>query len=269
MKEKKVQAPVSDSVIGEIYETTDYSKFRVIIGNRKVEPSRVKNIVNSIQAVGFRMVPIVVNKKMEVIDGQGRLAALRELGMPVYYIIDHDAGIEECQWLNIGCKNWNIRDFINCYAACGDDNYIALLSLYDEYSKEVGVDTVLAVADAAYTNHVNDVVKIRQFKMKITVSEAAKRLDYLKRFTAKVEAAGGRVREMYSAILFASDVEGVDRDRLAEKFSELDIVKERGLRGSILGDLQLLEELYNYRLGNSSRLYFAHEWQVRGGGEGR
>lgn len=269
MKEKKVQAPVSDSVIGEIYETTDYSKFRVIIGNRKVEPSRVKNIVTSIHAVGYRMVPIVVNKQMEVIDGQGRLAALRELGMPVYYIIDKDASIEECQWLNIGCKNWNIRDFINSHAERGNDDYIALLSLYDEYYKEVGVDTVLTVADASYTNHVTDDVKRGIFKMKTTLSEAAERLEYLKRFTAKVDAAGGRGREMYSAILFASDVRNVDRERLAEKFSEIDIVKERGLRGSILGNLQLLEDLYNYRLGANSRLYFAHEWQVRMNGEGR
>lgn len=64
-----------DKKTTNVYETTNYSKFKKMLDNREVSPNRVQKIVKSIDQVGYVMSPIIVNEKMEVIDGQGRLAA--------------------------------------------------------------------------------------------------------------------------------------------------------------------------------------------------
>ena len=81
----------------EILTTTDYSIFKTLEGNRAVKDHRVDKIVKSICNIGYVTSPILVNEKMEVIDGQGRLQALERLGMPVEYIIHEGVGIEECR----------------------------------------------------------------------------------------------------------------------------------------------------------------------------
>ncbi len=119
--------------VGKIYETTDYSIFKHLLGNRAVKPSRVKKIKKSIMAVGYVNNPIVVNKKMEIIDGQGRFQALMELGLPIRYVIDENAGIKECRALNMGQTNWNTNDWINLYAEEGNENYINLKEIISEF----------------------------------------------------------------------------------------------------------------------------------------
>jgi hypothetical protein len=119
--------------VGRIYETTDYSVFKYLLGNRAVKPARVKKIKKSIIEVGYVNNPIVVNRKMEIIDGQGRFQALMELGLPIRYVIDENAGIKECRALNMGQTNWNTNDWINFYAENGNDNYIRFRAITEEF----------------------------------------------------------------------------------------------------------------------------------------
>ena len=63
----------------EIFRTNKYEIFKQLKGNREVSPKRISKIINSIKEVGYIINPIIVNEKMEVIDGQGRLEALRIL----------------------------------------------------------------------------------------------------------------------------------------------------------------------------------------------
>lgn len=100
-----------DNVIGQIYQTTDYSKFKRLKGNRDVK--NAKKIVDSINDVGYVLSPILVNEKMEVIDGQNRLDALVKLDMPVVYMMQEGIGRKECQALNINQTNWTTEQFIH------------------------------------------------------------------------------------------------------------------------------------------------------------
>ena len=65
-----------------IKSTTDYNKFRKLNGNRPVRPNHVKRIVESMQK---QLLPtfIEVNEHYEIIDGQHRIEALKELELPV------------------------------------------------------------------------------------------------------------------------------------------------------------------------------------------
>ena len=85
--------------IAVVYEEDDYSVFKRLEGNRTVLSNRLKNLIESFRG-GEILNPIVVNKNMEIIDGQGRFEARRTLGLPIVYVIDPDATIEDCRRIN-------------------------------------------------------------------------------------------------------------------------------------------------------------------------
>ena len=136
----------------KIYETTDYSAFKILKENRSITPGREKKIVSSIARYGFRFQPILCNEKLEVIDGQGRLKACEALGIPVLFIIDPAADINVCREMNSSMTNWTIEDYIISYAQEGLPEYVTVAELIAKYSqKGVNTRTVLNVATTSVT----------------------------------------------------------------------------------------------------------------------
>ena len=70
--------------------------------------------------------PILVNERMEVIDGQHRLMAAKEAESFVYYIIVNGYSLNEVHTLNLNQKNWSKKDFMEGYANMGVESYIKL-----------------------------------------------------------------------------------------------------------------------------------------------
>lgn len=112
----------------KVYMTTDYKKFKRLLGNRDVSEQRIKRIIESIQQIGFLNSAIIVNERMEVIDGQARLEALKRLKLPVYYCSHNGAGINECLLLNQKQKNWSCDDYCKSYMEQGNENYHKLMA---------------------------------------------------------------------------------------------------------------------------------------------
>ena len=127
--------------VNTVFRTNEYGKFRKLDGNRSVTDGRVAKIRKSIETVGYIQSPLVVNEKFEVIDGQGRLEALKQLGLPVDYIIVTGAGLQECIALNINLKNWTLMDYVDSYAFTGNTSYQYLKNLHSEFHKwfELGI----------------------------------------------------------------------------------------------------------------------------------
>lgn len=116
-----------------MYKTTDYSIFRNVLGNRQVRPERVKKILDSIHKIGAQPIPLIVNEHFEIIDGQGRLEALRQENLPVYFIIREGLTIDSCITMNINSTPWNTMDYIECYADLNIPSFIRYLELYNKY----------------------------------------------------------------------------------------------------------------------------------------
>ena len=114
----------------EIHETTDYTIFKTLKGNRDVKS--VNKIIESIGEVGYIPSPLCCNENMEVIDGQNRLAALKRLELPVHYYIVRGIGIREARQMDIGRKNWKSLDYVNSYADTGNENFIRFRNLMNE-----------------------------------------------------------------------------------------------------------------------------------------
>ena len=72
------------------YETKNYDQFKTLEGNRSIDQKNVNNIEQNMREHGVLPTVIIVNEKMEVIDGQHRIEALKRLHEPVRCEASHD-----------------------------------------------------------------------------------------------------------------------------------------------------------------------------------
>ena len=242
---------------GIIYRTDNYKLFKKLQGNRQVPKSRVDKIKRSISNVGYVKSPIIVNEKMEVIDGQGRLEALKQMQLPVDYIVVNGAGIAECRSMNINQSNWVIMDFVQSYADNGNVSYKYLLNLMRAY-KGIGIIAVNnAITGLSSTN--NNAIKNGEFVCtEDDYNNAVKILENEKSFQHIVRKMKGRVDYIYIAIGFCYQHSGVDNERLYEKFSEN---YERFLPpANIEQALDEISKIYNERL-RGPKLYLSTDYK--------
>ena len=129
---------MTDQVVASVRVTKDYGAFRILEGNRSIEKSRVKKIHDSIVNNGYIHSPIIVNEKMEIIDGQGRFEALKKLELPIEYMVFDGLTINDCIVLNVYHTDWSVMDYIESHADRGNMNYKFLMHLLSKY-KDLGI----------------------------------------------------------------------------------------------------------------------------------
>lgn len=111
----------------EIFETMDYDLFKFKEYNRKIHKNHVDKLVFSLQRSNdLNLYPIVVDSKMEVVDGQHRLVAARKMGIPVFYVIDDDYDPEKVIQINTTQMKWSLEDYLNFWMNKGKEDYIKL-----------------------------------------------------------------------------------------------------------------------------------------------
>lgn len=120
--------PYGHEAIAMLYITYEYDDFKEYTGNRPVDPLHLARLLKSF-AKKHLIVPVIVNEKFEVIDGQHRIEAARVLNKPVYYIINQGYGSEEMQMLNLNNKTWGPKEFGNYYRKKGLKPY----KIYNEF----------------------------------------------------------------------------------------------------------------------------------------
>lgn len=128
-----------------IQQTKDYDKFKVLEGNRGVTPGHVARIIASIEEHGnmTNATPILVNERMEIVDGQHRFEALKQLDEPIFYTMVTGTGVEDARTMNITQKSWAMRDYAYSWAASGNKLYQKFVNLYEEYQDVVHMGTLL------------------------------------------------------------------------------------------------------------------------------
>lgn len=118
--------------VNTVYKTSDLSIFKNIGGNRVPNIQHVKRLADSIRVYGMKCNPILVNDKLEVIDGQHRLMAAKECQSFVYYIVVDGYSLKEIHTLNLNQKNWSKKDFMEGYANIGVESYIKLKAFIEK-----------------------------------------------------------------------------------------------------------------------------------------
>lgn len=77
--------------------------------------------------------PILVNEKMQVIDGNHRLEAAKQLDLEVYFQVISGADSDTMILLNTAQKKWSFSDYVNFYACQGKKPYLILADLSKKY----------------------------------------------------------------------------------------------------------------------------------------
>lgn len=119
-------------VVNQVNQTNDYSIFKSLEGNRKVNELHVKRLKKSFEKE-YLFSPIIVNEKFEIIDGQHRFKAAKEMQLPINYTVVHGYDLKEVQTLNANSKNWNKLDYLNAYCDLGYESYIQMRQFMRDY----------------------------------------------------------------------------------------------------------------------------------------
>ena len=240
----------------KVNRTNDYSIFRRLEANRDVRNSSVKKIIRSIEKVGAIPNPLVVNEKMEIIDGQNRLEALKTLSLPVYYIIIPGLTVEHCRAMNINQSNWALMDYIKSYAEEGNENYANFLDLYKRFN-ELGLTTVFCAVTGLFGLD-NGRLKSGTLQCdKEIYNRAFEALDYCMGFTDAVIRTDGRRDLLYVCLIFCYWNKDVDKKRLKDRF--LAGYKTLTPTAKIDQTLEEISGIYNIHL-KENRIYLKTDY---------
>lgn len=119
----------------KIQQTENYSLFKRIKGNRTINKAQVKKLVDSFgedPSLAIS-VPIVVNEKFEIIDGQHRFQALKKLNLPISYQKIKGLDLKSVQIVNSSTKVWSPMDFAKSFSELGNKHYKSYIEFKNKY----------------------------------------------------------------------------------------------------------------------------------------
>lgn len=233
-----------------IKSSYNYDQFSFLPGNRELKPAHIRTLRESIkQNAGLgRYRPILVNHKMQIIDGQHTFKAREQENLPIYYLELPEGSLEDVQRLNSNAKNWSPVDYAQSYADLGNDNYAFYLELRAQF-------------------HLNHDVLLRYISLDLPISgEMFKKGQLMaanrerSRELAEMLSQVGHyyprynIRSFALAFLQVSKEDGYDHRRMIDKLK---------LRGDTIADVGTrelyiveLENVYNWKCQNGNKLRF-------------
>ena len=117
------------------YVTNNYDQFVFLKTNRT--PIICKNLVQSIQEKNLLNEEVIkVTPKMEVLDGQHRLLAAKELNLSIYYRISNNITIDDIPRLQIS-RPWTLEDHLNANVEKGNEEYKFIKYLGEKYGIQI------------------------------------------------------------------------------------------------------------------------------------
>jgi hypothetical protein len=117
-----------------IQTTYNYGQFKQCVGNRDLNESHLRKLKQSMIENPLQTF-IIVNERYEVIDGQHRLKASQELGLPINYIVVYGYGVKEVSILNTNHNNWKKNNYLQTYCDLGYENYIQFQKFQKDFPK--------------------------------------------------------------------------------------------------------------------------------------
>lgn len=106
-----------------VYQTTNYDTLVTMAGNRRINQPNFRRLKVSMEKRQL-FSPILVNERMQIIDGQHRFLCCQELKLPVFYIVVPNYGLEEVQILNTNTANWTKMDYLKSFCDLKNYEYI-------------------------------------------------------------------------------------------------------------------------------------------------
>jgi hypothetical protein len=230
----------------QIHFTYDYDQFKFIKGNRNVKQSHVKSLIESMK-IEYLKIPIDVNEKMEIIDGQHRYMAIKELQLPLFYIVRHGWGIKEMQMCNMNKIKWSGTDEMDSQCELNNINYIRIKRLMEKYNINI-------VTARLCMNHKKSVASFMHGQW-IATSEDYDRACVIAEFLNAVKSKYGIDTSRYALVAAISKLYDNPNFNLKHFEKKLNIVHNRFYPVLTVDEqIEQIETLYNYRNQNKVNL---------------
>lgn len=234
----------------KIEKTTNYGMFKRLKGNRPINESNLGALIISMKE-NFLIKPIDVNENFEIIDGEHRKEASKQLGLPVYYVVHKGWGLKEAQILNSTQKKWSLEEFLESYILLDKKEYIDFKNFINEYQFNFTVSHALLEG----TNSRLGGKAIKKFKDGLF---KIKDLDSSQRNAEKLLM----IKPFYAGYDRSSFIWAILKSIEVSEFDFSDFLSKLRYQSAKLNDctttkqyLMLIEEIYNYKRKDKIRLF--------------
>lgn len=233
-----------------VLETTDYSMFKKLSGNRLKNKLHIQKLVDSFEAHPALMQarPVIVNDKYEVIDGQHSLEAAEAAKIPVFYIVIPGISLEETRLLNSTQRRWSLKDYAISWQSERPDIRIAL-ELHEQFGVALSKIGLLARKGTAGTGGGSSVSKMQDGTFKIEdLPRLINLLQMLEDFSGNTEKWNKDSFVIAFNKMVKSD--GYDHQRMMTHLGKTQL-QHRSSYSDFLRDLEII-----YNRGNGSYVKF-------------
>ena len=229
-----------------INKTKNYDIFVIRDDTReRITQSHVNRIKESISSRNLlELRPIIVNEKMEVIDGQHRLFAARELDLEIYYQVEKNLGADDVLLMNTS-KSWGMTDYLNFYSKNGYPDYINLKNFMEKnnITLKVAMNIFIGNSKRLYKD-------FREGKFSFIEEEVEKELEICWETIHYIKKMNGYSPYTYSSRFWKALLKLTTHAHFDKKKWQNNIKKmiERFTSKATLDDYcRLMMEVYNYK----------------------
>lgn len=247
LKTIALKTKVVNQNVGALYMTYNYDQFKLMPGNRPTNGAHVQHLKKSFELRQL-IVPVLVNDRMEIIDGQHRVEVCRQLGLPVYFIILQKYGIREVQMLNTNMKNWSVDDYLSCYCNQGIEDYIKYRELRAKFGFDHQVSLAFLMGNTSKFHQI-----FNEGNLKIKSYEKAEK-------GAQMVSEFSKYYKGYKRKTFVFAMMAIMKH---PDYNHMEMLDKVALQQTKLVDcptvetyISLLEELYNYHRAKNKRVTF-------------
>ncbi len=244
---KMKEAPMVNNS-NQVQTTSNYSLFTSLDGNRNVNKLHVKRLKESMQKK-YLFTVIIVNEKYQIIDGQHRFNACKELQLPIRYIIINGYGLLEVQMLNANSKNWTADDYVNGYCDLGYKDYLTYRDFKNKYG--LGHNETQLLLGGKHVKGMGECFNLGTFK----ITQYSKACEYARHILSMKEFyTGWKRRSFVYAIIRLLSNQNFDIDYFINKLK----AQPNALSDctTVTNYIILIEEIYNYRNRNKVNLRY-------------
>lgn len=235
-------------IVEKVYETTQYNIFKLYKGNRVVKEPYVRRLVEKIKSKDYK-VPVIVDSKMNIVDGQHRLEAYKIVGVPVRYLIRNDMKIEDIRSLNSVHMKWSLMEYLMSHVKLGTPDYKYIEWFIRHYSIQVTEAVSMLQGFHYSTSEQLDAFKNGKFKM-THLEEASKYAERIREIHKYFENAYSKkfIWAMLSVFANKSFKWKHFIDKLSKNSSKMRVQASR------VDYIVCVERLYNYNSTDGKKI---------------
>lgn len=251
-------------IIGYVYKETDYDAFKHLEDNRGVKEFRKNKIISSIKKVGYVKSPIITNENLEIIDGEGRFAACKELSLPIIYFEAEGAGIEECVAMNISSSTWKTMDYVEMYAKRGNKNFTRYLRLVEQFPSFNNAEFLGVMNGRIVTGGWNtELLKSGQLQLSEELyQQIVPILSYVESLDCVLNKIPGIGRVKRTSLAWVVGHTDCDKKRLKDKLIDKYPVFNPVVDEKPIAFLADMSEIYNKGLRGEKCIFFDAEYKL-------